>query len=301
MLSIVLASIFWYSVKLVKTYTTVLEVPVRYQNAPGGLQLTSQLPTRLRMKVTGPGHLLLVPSLSIGDDSMEVNLQPAVESGQIDTRQFQGKMTRKLPSEIKVNSIRPEQIAVSFEERIRKRVPIVPQLEMTTAPGYRQVGEVVLSPDSVLLIGSVSALKEVDSWPTAAIQIQNLRGARRFRVQLAKQPQVYFSDQQVTGMVQSQPFTEVMEEVEVQVRNAPLDKTVRLLPRFVRVYYQLPIEEYAAADTIRPRLVVDAAELTPERRYVIPELSNLPDIAKGARIEPPYLRFVLQEKSIRLP
>ena len=300
-ISIMLASFFWYSVKLVKVYNSTIEVPVRYKNPPKGVQLTRELPHELELRVTGPGHLLLVPNLRLQADSLDIDLQPAVETGAIETEDYRSRMARVLPNEVSIRSIRPKHIEVNFEEQMRKRVPVSPQLEITYAPGYRQVGDVVLTPDSVLLVGSISMLQDVEQWSTAPIKVNNLKGARRFRVQLDERPQMYVSAENVTGVVQSQPYTEVKKEVSVEILNSPLDKRVRLLPAKVHVHYQLPTEDHALADTAQPRLVVDATRLSPDRRYVIPTLSGLPDIAIGARLEPSYLRFVLQDKSIQLP
>ena len=58
--SILISFFLWFSVKLVRTYETDMDVSMKYEQVPSELKLREDLPSQLNLKVSGSGqHLIL--------------------------------------------------------------------------------------------------------------------------------------------------------------------------------------------------------------------------------------------------
>lgn len=298
-----LAVAFWGVVKLAQDYTVQLRRPLRYTGLPAERLLVGTPVQALELTVTGPGHQLLLPWLLKRMDTFRVDLsrQNALVNGQLSTMELQGALREGLPSDVFLEDIRPATLPLALETRTTKQVPIQLNLMLTAAPGFGVVRQPQFSPAQLKVVGPPSVLDTLQSVGTVPRRLTGIRKSEVLELELQQIGGVELLQDRVTAQVVVEPVTEVVRTVPVEVVNVPLDEELRLIPTQVTVAYQVSTEAYAALAQAPLRLVVDARDLGPERRYAVPQVVEQPEGIYALRLTPPYLRFVRSRLSAVAP
>lgn len=292
-ISLLLAGFLWLSVKLVKEYNVEMAVPMAYDNSPSRFQLKEELPEELRLEVTGEGHLLFLPSIKLAYDSLRLDMSEQIGRDYLLTdREFRKAILRRLPDGVRVTRIRPDTLHLAFEEKIRKRLAVIPRLELNTRPGYYQEGPLTVVPDSVTILGPEEQLKDVNRWPTESLRVENVHRSRSWGLNLQPDKDLIFSPNRVLVQAGVRRYTERKIELPVEVVNLPLDEKIRILPEQVTVYALVPFDRAEQIEMNQFRVAVDAANLSPDQYYATLELLNSPEEVRSVRFAPRFVKFV---------
>ena len=93
----------------------------------------------------------------------------------------------KLPVGLRVSSIAPASVALKFEPRVERTVPVQPILEGEPAAGFRAVRSIA-SPAQVRVSGAKSVVEAILRVPTRPLRIEEARGPVRGPVHLEAPP-----------------------------------------------------------------------------------------------------------------
>ena len=294
-IALLVATILWLAVKLMATYTTELAVPVAYQEQPRMQRLKGELPRHIRVEVTGQGHKLILPTLLGVSDSLRLSVPKLLEREQLPTRQLAGRLRRLLPQDIDIRHYQPEALRVRLLAQDERRVPIASRVEVQPQAGHFINSPIRYTPDSARLLGPASSLKRLDFWPTQAVVVEGLRaGTHQRRIPLRESDSLSVLPDAVQMEFSTELYTEVTQELPVEVVNLPLDQHLRLLPQRVELSYLVPFDDYARLKSANFRLEVDVNDIRPGKEYLRPKVVEQPPEVRGLRLEPPALRYVLQ-------
>lgn len=290
--SVTLAFLLWYTVKLVKLYDVEVTMPIAYVNVPGGLSFRQPLPTELRLSLRGEGHLLLLPSLMFGVDSLTLNLDEYMNLGQLPTRMLYERISERLPESVNVTSISPDTISLIFAANVRKRVPVRLRARVRPVPGFYLSEGLHIRPDSVTLTGSADTLALFHEWTTEPAVLEGINQDAQLPVQMQGHENIAVSPSQGRMQVRVARYTEAEITVQVTVANAPLSERVRLSPGSVRVRCLVPLHRYEQINLNDFRLEIDYNDLPPDGTLAFPRILSAPEGVKGIRLVPPYVRYV---------
>ena len=220
LLALGLGVLLWMVVSGEATVERVLRVPLELQQFPAGLELQTEAPSTVELRVRGGSGTL--SRLSQADIVAVVDLHGA-RAGQ---RLFHVTPEQvRVPFGVEIVQITPSTVALVFEISSSKLVRVVPAYDGKPAPGFI-VGKVTSVPDMVEIVGPESAVKRAAAALTEPISVAGAREAVRGTVPV--------------GVLDStlRLKTSRTVVVDVQILPAPLERVVRGLPVRWRTFTQ---------------------------------------------------------------
>lgn len=73
-------------------------------------------------------------------------------------------------------AVRPSDVVLQFEPRVRRRVPLDPAVQVSAAEGYAVVGSPTVQPDSVTVSGAASEVERITELDTEPVTLDDLSG-----------------------------------------------------------------------------------------------------------------------------
>lgn len=172
-LSICIATLLWLVVAGERVVERVLRVPIELQNLPADLEIVSNPPETVEVRVRGSSGTLT--RMTPGDISAVIDLR-AVRSGR---RLFH--LTPDLvatPYGLETVQISPPTLTMEFETTGMRVLPVQPILDGTPADGF-EVVSVRAEPATVEVSGPESALKRLAEAITETISVTGRTSALR--------------------------------------------------------------------------------------------------------------------------
>lgn len=301
LLSLIAAALFWYSVKLLEDYTTVVRLPVAYENLPPKVKLSRKLPKELEVKLTGKGHDLLLTALQTTMDTARIDINRYFEREYVPEADLRAQLQLHLPANSRIVETSPDSLLLAFEQKVTRLVPLHSRVLMKTANGYAATSPLRLSPDSALIIGARSEVDSVEFWPTQAALFTNVDADFRMAVPLERSQELVVSPDKIIVSQEVRRFTERSVKVRIEIVNEPINSALRLLRDSVTVKFLIPFENYEqyAEESSKLEAFVDFNALDRSSAYVIPELKGAPVAAREIRMIPPYFRYVVSSRQPR--
>lgn len=237
----ILALCLWLMVNLSRDYTLNINIPIELGNIPSNQALTEELPNFATVSVTGEGWQLIQlynnpTPLFIDVRQSEVNLFDQVRQ-QMNTR----------PG-ISVQKVQPLTISLELEERVSRRLPVMPEVELDFRERFGLLGEASLSPDSVEVTGAASVVDTLTGWRTQPVRISGINSDINRPVELRESGELMsVSPETVIYRAEIAEYTEGEVRVPISTRNLPSGRTVSYSPSALTVRFDIPIGQYSRA------------------------------------------------------
>src|SRR5271165_6627992 len=120
LLSLAIATALWFSVAREPEIATSVNVPIEFKNMPDDLDISSDMPERVRLEIRGPSGRLSRENIA----QAAVLLDMATIPGPGERTFTFSDRTVKLPIGITFYKAVPSQITIRFEHLIYKDVPV---------------------------------------------------------------------------------------------------------------------------------------------------------------------------------
>jgi hypothetical protein len=226
--------ILWGSISLSDIYYTNIDVKLTLTNFSKGYTTGSILPDELKIRVKGEGWRLVSINVgpetefkvSVGDDSgwHHINLYNYLESN------------RWLLSDVDIINLYPDSLNFYVEKTITKKLPVVSALNLQFKPGYGLATAIILKPDSVVVKGPRSYLKETDEIRTNDIKLFALDSKISAETNLEKISGFEYSTNIIEATLDVQRIVDKQfENILVDVIDKPAGKEVVLLPNKINI------------------------------------------------------------------
>ncbi|MEM1114909.1 MAG: hypothetical protein AAF845_00965 [Bacteroidota bacterium] len=236
LLSLVVASVLWFSFSMRKPYVDTLEVPVEVVSTPAGIALSAPPPTSATVTLQGEGWTLLGlsrrrPVIRVSPDGPTVDLAAMLgEAG--------------LPADVVVQAVQPRTVELAFDTRTSRRLPIRLRSRIVPEPDYDLLAAPRLQPDSISVTGAQSLLGSLTDWPTDMMVVEDVRDSFQRRVALSDTfgGLLVPSVRSTIVAVDVATFTEESRDLDIRTVNVPSGiEGVRYEPRRVTVEYRIPL------------------------------------------------------------
>jgi YbbR domain-containing protein len=231
LISLVFSFLVWTSVNLGNSFKTTIEVPVRIENLRPDQAIAVPLPESVRCTIQGSGwqllNTLLTPNLYFTIDfaSLSRNTILAISKEL-------GERTNLSPS-IRVLASDPETVIVRLDERISKKVPVTPVVNITFREGFGVVGDIAAVPESITISGARSLLAMIHDWRTNAISLMDINAPVRMHFALSDtlQFEITRPDSAIAVMFDVQPIAErTITDIPIEIMQVPDNRNVVLIP-----------------------------------------------------------------------
>ena len=211
-LSLGLAVMLWIVIAGEETVERGLRVPLELQQFPPGLELQTEAPSLVDVRVRGASAAL--SRMGSGEVVAVLDLRTAREGRRL--YQLTPEQVRA-PFGVQVVQVNPPSIALVFEKSASKLVVVTPAVEGTPEPGF-VVGKMTADPKTVEVIGPAGAVERVTEALTEPVSVA---GAQQDVVETVT---VGFQDPALR-LKNPRPAT-----VRVQVMPGPVERTLQYRP-----------------------------------------------------------------------
>ncbi len=292
--------IFWLLVKLSGTYDTSREIFLKVE-LPETRAFSSGQPPPVKVDLQGTGWDLLI-GIFRARDTLRYDLTQ-MEPEQFNANRLRSDINaRYASSDLQVQEIYDNDIDLNLEETLSRRLPIRLRDSLSFTPGYKLQRPVQLRPDSVLVIGPESKVRELTEWPTRPFRVSRLRTSRQYDVILEPPPpSIRLGTRTVHAEITVEQMTEESLFVRLQVVNDPGTDSLRFFPQLIRVKYIVGLSDYAQVDSSDFRLVADLENTqVVEGRNTVPlSLAEKPDVVRNVTFSPQTVQyFVVKPDSL---
>jgi YbbR domain-containing protein len=163
--SVVLAALIWLVVSGEQIVERGFRIPLEFSNLPAGLELASDAPTVVDVRVRGSSGAL--SRLTPGELVAILDLRQA-KTGQRLFHMTGGDV--RAPFGVDVVLVTPSSLAITFEPSASKQVTVAPVVEGQPAAGF-EVRQVTSDPAIVLVSGPTTAVRATAEAITEPISV----------------------------------------------------------------------------------------------------------------------------------
>ena len=212
LLSVLLGVMLWMVVAGEETVVRGLRIPLELQQFPAGLELESEPPSTVDVRVRGSSGAL--GRLTSTDVVAVIDLR-GVHAG----RRLFPLMPEQVraPFGVEIVQVTPPTVVLVFEPSATKKVPVAPTVDGRPAAGFL-IGKVTVEPSTVEVVGPESAVKQATEALTEQVSVTGARELVRETVKVG------MADAALR-LKTSRPVV-----VDVQIVPAPVERTVHSLP-----------------------------------------------------------------------
>jgi hypothetical protein len=300
---VVIAGGLWLLNELNNEFITNIKYPVIFVNFPKDKTVENQLPTHLNLKVKSFGYNLvryrLAPPInplviSLKDYSF-VTSNPKTQWFTLETIYEQDKLNRQLPNDLQLVNIDPDTIQFIFTNLVKRKVPVVPDLNLHFEPQCMVDGNIKFNPDSVTIIGPALYLDTIKSISTKKTSIKNLNKTITKSIALEVPIPLKSNILEIMMTVPVAKFTQSIIEVPISVVNVPDSLRLMVFPRMAKVSFMVSLDNYPkvnANDFIIELNYNDLVNLIGQKAPI--QLRLTPPIIHKAELLPPYVEFLIE-------
>lgn len=279
-----------------KTYETVVEVPLQYVEKPKGYIVTEELPSRLRVTVSGQGLSLL--RCRWNPRPLDLNLTSIHKKNKnyLLSNSLTHVLKRKLGSEIQVLRVSPDTLKFSMEKLAEKKVPVKVRGFFELAQQYTFCDTMSYEPKEVVIYGAQEQLDTISEIFTEEVNVLDIKDTMQSEVPLHVLPMLSCSDSIVRLQFKTERFTEKTFLMPVSIVNMPEDKVLKMFPSNVSVCFNVGLSHYDKIDVSSFTLFVDYQKTLEgakklEVRY---ENDTLPIF--GVKLSPSEVDYIIEVK-----
>ncbi|MFA6468247.1 MAG: CdaR family protein [Bacteroidota bacterium] len=294
--SLIFAFIVWVSVNLGNQFKISIDVPVKVENLRQNQAIAIPLPTTVQISVQGTGwqllNTLLTPNLYYTIDFKSLSRKSLL----LTSRDLNERVN--LSSDIRVMDSSPETLIVQLDEKVSKKVPVVPIVKAEFRDGFGIVGKVKSSPDSIVVTGARSLLENIHRWQTETIHLFDINSPVDVDIPLTDSLQFEIARpiSNVHVFFDVQPIAEkTINDISVEILQAPESRKVVLIPPKVSIIVRSGVNNVANLSAKDFYAFIDYKSILLDTSGLMQANIVGPDNVQIVQIDPEKIQYVVRK------
>ena len=291
--SVIFAIILWGSISLSDIFYTNVDVKLTLTNFPQGYTTGSPLPEKIQLRVKGQGWRLV--SINVGPET-EFRVSVGGDSGRQNISLYNYlESNRWLLSDVEIINILPDSISFFVERIISKKLPIISGLELEFKPGYGLASDIVFKPDSVVVSGPLSLLKNMREIKTTDKSLSPMDSRTETEVNLPRMNGFVYNVNLIEVILDIQRIVDKQfDNIEVNVLDIPPRKEVVLLPNKIGFNVRGGIEILGKLKPEQFRAFVRYQSLVQDTTGSVTPILEMPKNVMLQFVKPDRLRYIIR-------
>lgn len=292
--SLLFSLILWASVSLSNEYFATYDIPLEIVDFPEGYTSGTSLPENISVKMRGNGWKLIAVNLGV-DPKYQISADG--DSGRKNVNLYNYLVDNQwLSTDIEVIDLYPDTLSFYVEKIISKEVGINPVLNLNFKPGYGLASPVKLTPDSTVVYGPYSYVRNLNSIPTETIEMANIDGRMVERINLKDIAGMSYEKSFVTVTLDIQRMVDKnFTGIPVEVRDIPGDRDVVIIPNKVDVGLKGGIDILGKLNPEDITVYVNYRDVVLDTLGSVSPRVILPENTSRQYIKPDNLRYVIKK------
>jgi hypothetical protein len=297
-LCILAATTFWFFNALNKSYTTKINYPIQFDFDREGVIIVDELPSKVRLNVSGGGWNLLRKTLSFNTRPIVIRLENPTEVRYLTATKLYPQISEQI-QEVSVNFVADDTLHFNIEKRMIRKLPLaVDSTKINLANNYRIISEIELKPDSIIFEGPNSLIQSLPEWIFVSVPQTEIRSsfAEEVKIGLEESKIIKYYPERVNISFDVAQFVERIKIVPVELLNFPEDSSAYLQKTKVQLKYYIEEKFLENADNGKFKVVANYKRLDKADSTVRPILLEHPDFAHDITIEPSSIKVIYESK-----
>ena len=297
-----LSAVFWLLQTLNETFETEVVVPLKLNNVPSNLIITSDLPDELHVTVQDKGSILMKylygqPLTPVTVDYKNYDFGGMAGRVQVQEAEVRRAIAAQLFSSTRIQSIKPDTLEFFYNRGLKKKVPVLISGVIEPAQQY-YLRHVVAKPDSVVVFAPSSILDTLQAAYTQNFYQAGLVESKNLQIPVRPIRGAKFIPDVLDLQIDVDIYTEKTVEVPIVGVNFPADKDLRTFPSKMKVTFKVGSKSYKSITADDFVLVISYEELINNESSKIPlHLKSIPEGVSSVRIHPSEVDYLLEQTS----
>ena len=150
------------------------------------------------------------------------------------------KLSAALSGEINIDFVETSTLSFTFPEQSHRKVPVNPLISVVYKKQYINAGDIVISPDSVLIYGNTEDIANIRSVNTLPVNLSNVDKSIQGVTGLETIRDVRIDSDKIRYFIKVDRYVEVSDYLSVKVNNLPSGYSIVLIPSRVKFTGRIP-------------------------------------------------------------
>jgi hypothetical protein len=292
-----LTLVLWFIIQMAKTYTLRSQIEINIQKIPNYIVVDS-LNKSFDVEIKSNG--LKSWQFNLSDKSYSLSYDDVKKDSlrlSITSEEVKKYISEKYDLNYDQISISKNILNFPYKKKSSKFIPIKPDVEISFSPGYNTTSSLVVSPDSVLVSGSKSALSKITELYTKPIDLKNVNNSVDIDVDLIiPYDKIDTEQSQVNLFLQVEKFSENATKVNINVINKPDSLDITIFPEKAEVSYLISLKDFDKISKLDFKVICDYQKRFQETGVMIPEIAEFPDNILNPKLKIKKVDYLIKKK-----
>jgi hypothetical protein len=279
------ATVFWFFNALNKNYSTNINFPVAFEfNQENYVQVT-ELPSSVRLNVSGLGWDLLRKSSGLKVPALVIPLEQPTEIRKIVGSTLPALFATQLEG-FQINFVLTDTLHIDIDEKIRRKFSLkVDSIRRYLHSDFGLFKNVTITPDTVWIEGPKRIVSELPDVLVLALPQRNINKDFNEEVEIVfKNNESVKRDPPVIEVsFEVEKLIEVNDHVSLELLNSPRSRIAN--GREINFTYRLPGSLVKKLSTDSIRAIIDLNGMLSGNHKMVPAISGLPPQAFIVKID----------------
>jgi YbbR domain-containing protein len=197
---------------------------------------------------------------------------------------------------MEVLDISPDTLTVFIEKKTEKKLKIKPDFDLSFKTGYGLASEIEIFPESTIVLGPASVIRNLNNIPTQKFELNNLDRKVVEQVRLKNIQGMSYSANIVTMNLDVQKIVDKnLENIHVNILDVPRDREVVLLPNRISVGIRGGINILGKISEDQLNAYVYYRDVVLDTLGSVTPYIDLPDNATLIFVRPEWLKYIIKK------
>jgi hypothetical protein len=294
---LILSTLFWVLAKFSKETSATITASLNYIDLPEGTALSANNPEEVAFDISANGFEFLnykfkTPTITVpvnrfaGDDASEAIIEEL---------QLAKLINDQLKQDLSVQNLSMRGITVNLDAIISKQIPVSLTSEITYKEGFKSVGGLVITPDSVVISGPENLLLDFSSIATVNFSASELDSdfSEKIDLQLPTDELLQVEPQEVKVAIKVLEFTQKELTLPINIINLPAGVNIKLVPQTINISMDVAIDDFNSISAEDFHLVCDYAQRNMTENFLIPRILRKPASVQHIELTPKKIEFLI--------
>ena len=285
------ATTFWFFNALNKDYATRINYPVEFIFDDEEVVVVEELPEKVSIVVSGGGWNLLRKTIWFNNNPIQILLENPTSQKYITKASLTSIIADQL-NEIRLNYVVTDTLYLNIEEREYKKVALtIDSAGISLEENYRIVSPVEVEPDSALVTGPASFIRELADSFLLYVPYKELNKSFDENIDLSQleSEKIQVEPDEIHVRFEVARFTQASRQATIEPVNFPADSSVYLRDTTAMVSFWVRNDFLEQAQKADIELIADYRRANPQDSTVNLTIGEVPAFVKDIEIQTPSL------------
>ncbi|WP_158826457.1 YbbR-like domain-containing protein [Mucilaginibacter lacusdianchii] len=294
---LLLAFISWVFITLSGKYIYSTKQAIVFKNAPQKRAFRALQPDTVEISLQGTGWQMLFSKMNNSTRPVSVDLHTLEHNDYIALNTQLERINRMKDMNHKIIAFNPDTLYFDFTNRMIKKIPVEPLLDIKYKSQYIATGKITVTPAYITLNGPANIIRNVNIWKTDSLSLTDVHNTidRQLKLQPVKEGNLSVYPKTVQLHIPVEEYTEKTLSVPVKLVNNPHYDAIKIFPQRIQVTFTVPLSRYAEIDEDFFEATADFS-LWKEGYSILPvKITHMPVYCKVVSISPQNVDFLVKK------